>query len=200
MLDYCTVGKDDVTRASHSVHKTVQKNFIEALVIWWTRELRRFCQNAVSSEDFAERFVQCWKLFCNCRRPELLNAIVIAAEKGANKPITSLGNFIKHWDFVRFAFLFEKLTKDQNISDLVKVKEAIMACRSLRNEFAHSTYDPDERGLTDARLASVVELTRTCLPKVNKLSPSEQDEIYEKLEFLESILFRRPTNQEDTYV
>ena len=124
----------------------------------------------------------------------------MAAEKGAKKPITSLGNFIKDWDFVRFAFLFEKLPKDQNIPDLGKVKEAITAVRSVRNDFAHATYDPDEQGLTDAKLVSVVDLTRTCLPKVNKLSRSEQAEIYEKLEFLESILFLRSSNREESYV
>lgn len=129
-----------------------------------------------------------------------MNAIVMAAEKGAKKPITSLGNFIKDWDFVRFAFLFEKLQKDPNIPNLGNVKEAILACRAVRNESAHPTYDPAEPGLTDAKLVSVVDLTRTCLPKVNKLSRSEQAEIYEKLEFLESILFLRSNNHEESYV
>jgi hypothetical protein len=127
----------------------------------------------------------------------LLGAIVFAAEKGANRPLTSLGNFIRGWDFVRFAALFDKLQKDPGLPDLAQIKEAIKACRPVRNKYAHLTYDPDEQGLNDARLASVLEFTRSCLPKVNNLSQPERCPIYEKLAVLESILFLRESENQE---
>lgn len=177
------------------MQKPVQDEYSKALEILWLRELRRFCQEAVEAEDFAVRFGQLIGIY-NCRRPDLLSAIVIAAEKGADKPLVSLGNFITNWDFVRFAYLFERLPKDPSLPDLAQIKEAIKSCRSLRNKYAHPTYDPFHQGASDAKLASVLEFTRACLPKVNNLNQFERGRIYEKLAILESILFlREPQDQ-----
>jgi hypothetical protein len=56
LLSHCTPGKDKVTQAHISVQKSVQAEFSKALDILWVRELRRFCQNEVESEDFATLF------------------------------------------------------------------------------------------------------------------------------------------------
>ena len=132
----------------------------------------------------------------DCRRQNLMNAIVQAAEYGAHRKLDSLGNFINGWDFVRFAFLFDKLSKDPDLPNLHKIKEAIMACRSIRNEFAHPNYNPQDQGLNDAKFAFVLDRTRDCLPKVNGLTGDKLDEIYDKVEVLESILYLRSRRDE----
>jgi hypothetical protein len=126
-----------------------------------------------------------------------MNAIVQAVENGAGRKLDSLGNFIKGWDFVRFAFLCEKLSKDPDLPNLAKIKEAVTACRLIRNEFAHPTYNSQEQGLSDAKFASVLDGTRDYLPKVNRLTGRELDAIYEKVEVLESILYLRNLRDED---
>jgi hypothetical protein len=161
--------------------------------------MRRFCQEAIKSEDFAQRSGPSKvRDFLLSRHFDLLSAIVNAAEKGAARTLSSLGNFIVGWDFVRFAFFLEKLTKHETLPDLPKIKEAVIECRAVRNEYyAHRTYNPNDQGLPDAKLASILHSTRNWLPKLNKLNQSEQKEIYEKCEVLESILFLRETSDQN---
>jgi hypothetical protein len=120
-----------------------------------------------------------------------MNAIVYAAEKGAKQRLKSLGNFIHGWDFVRFACLFQQLQKDQRLPNIAKLKEAIRECQLARNRCAHPAYDPNDRGLRDAKLAAIMEVTWDCLPNLNNLDQSEQNDIFEKLALLESVLFLR---------
>lgn len=125
------------------------------------------------------------------RRPELVKAIVQASEKDKAQKLSSLANFIENWDFGRFAFLLEMLPRDPRLPDLKKIKEAVVACRLIRNQFAHNSHNPSDQGLTDAKFASILDQVRNWLPKLNRLTGDELNEIYDKLEFLENILFLR---------
>lgn len=120
-----------------------------------------------------------------------MKAIVQASEKEKAPKLNSLGNFIAEWDFVRFAWLIEKLQRDPSIPHLNKIKEAVIACRSIRHEFAHNAHNPYDQGLTDAKFASILDLTRDWLPKLNMLAEDDLNEIYDKVEVLESVLFQR---------
>ena|SRR2546421_5974551 len=120
-----------------------------------------------------------------------MKAIVQASKKDKAPKLDSLGNFIADWDFVRFAWLIEKLQKDPNIPHLSKIKEVVIACRTIRHEFAHNAHDPYDQGLTDAKFASILDLVRDWLPKLNMLAKDDLNEIYDKVEVLESVLFQR---------
>ena len=130
------------------------------------------------------------------RRPDLLNAIVQAANPAnqANHRISRLGNFVKDWDFSRFAQLFNHLRKDPQLPNLLKIKDAVGACRDLRNDCSHPDYNPEDQGLTDAKLASVLHLARETLPTINRLSDFESGDIYRRIELLENLLYSRQSS------
>lgn len=46
-----------MTKAHISLQKKVQGRFSEAVELLWVMEIRRFCQNAITDDDFTERFV-----------------------------------------------------------------------------------------------------------------------------------------------
>jgi hypothetical protein len=125
------------------------------------------------------------------RRPDLMKAIVQASEKDKAPKLRSLENFMENWDFVRFACLLEKLHKDPSLPDLKRIKEAVIACRSIRHGFAHNSHNPYDQGLPDGKFASILDGVRDWLPKLNMLAGDELNEIYDKVEVLESILFLR---------
>ena len=92
---------------------------------------------------------------------------------------------------------FERASKGPDLPQLHKIKAAIIACRTIRNEFAHRTYNSQEQGLNDAKFASVLDCTRDCLPKVNKLTGGKFDEIYDKIAVLENILYQQNSKDDD---
>jgi hypothetical protein len=50
-----TVQKDKETLAWISIDERVQQDFANALGLLFIREVRRYCQEAVKSEDFVEK-------------------------------------------------------------------------------------------------------------------------------------------------
>jgi hypothetical protein len=119
--------------------------------------------------------------------------MVIAALEKDIKPLKHLGNFIKKWDFSRFAYLVERLpVKDNPLPKLSEIKEALIQCRELRNQKSHYDGDPDTPNLTDADFLGLVQCTRKCLPIVNSMNKTrlmEPKQIYKRLRDLESMLF-----------
>jgi hypothetical protein len=122
----------------------------------------------------------------------MLPEIVIAAlEKDSNR---QLGNFIKQWDFSRFAYLVERLpVRDNPLPKISEIKDALIQCREVRNQNAHYSGDPDTVILNDAELVGLVQCTRKCLPTVNSKNtetrPVKPEQIYKRLRVLESMLF-----------
>jgi hypothetical protein len=102
------------------------------------------------------------------------------------KPLQQLGNFVKGWDVSRCAALIENLRKDA-IPNLNQIKETAQAIRVIRNITSHEDADPDNQGISDAKLLSVLDLARENLPKINNLDHFERRDIYDRLEMLENI-------------
>jgi hypothetical protein len=116
--------------------------------------------------------------------------VIDALEKDKNRPLKHLGNFIKKWDFSRFAYLVERL-KDDTLPKFSEIKNALIQCREARNQKSHYDGDPDAPTLTDADLLGLVECTRKWLPFVNsenKTRPVKLEQIYKRLHVLESML------------